>query len=462
MRIRLKKNLQRQNRHCIFFREIFDLSSEVIKNMLNSKSYPTWIAIFILSLFIASCGGGTGSSGSGGGATPTPIDNGNGNDPNTMMPDPDPDPRGLNVEFERQIVALNRQVEDLMSEIRTLEATRDANQETIRRLRSQIADLMSRIEMLTAGFDPTEIGDRTSLLESNTFKSSTDSGSVVRFREANGNTSYVILYDDDSIENALAKYSGIEVQSHLNLANKGNIEFKDNINFLAGYLDDANGARITNNENEDFAIEKFVISKNGLNIDMELIGVSNSSNSFTSDWNIRVNGPNLLNLPSGNQTYTGYTITWDRSENGAPRFPKIPIRRFDMSVNFTNGTGNISQDEYNDELHVLFGNQIGSDRRFPVDPIPVSDSTPFDPVNFTDNYLHQYYLTGDFSVDMVTGTFTGNSLDLKNASDTTDNSKATLYGTFHGAEAFGVSGVFHENDDSPNKFGALAGWKTTQ
>ena len=47
------------------------------------------------------------------------------------------------------------------------------------------------------------------------------------------------------------------------------------------------------------------------------------------------------------------------------------------------------------------------------------------------------FLSGEFVINPTNGTFEGHNLDLSDAS------KASLYGSFFGANAEGVGGVFH-------------------
>ena len=67
-------------------------------------------------------------------------------------------------------------------------------------------------------------------------------------------------------------------------------------------------------------------------------------------------------------------------------------------------------------------------------------------------------LTGNFAINGTRGTYSGTELDLTAEGTAV---KASIYGNFHGAGATGVSGVYHDNADTPIYFGAIAGARTT-
>ena len=130
------------------------------------------------------------------------------------------------------------------------------------------------------------------------------------------------------------------------------------------------------------------------------------------NWIVSAGGPNLVSLPTGTHDYVGHTLIWARSKR-VHWLTGIPNSRFEMSANFENGYGTIA-------------------------------ST---------------HLTGDLSINLQDGTFThGDTMNLKENANSTMK-PAELYGTFHGSDAFGVSGVFHEVGDSPDIFGAIIGSK---
>ena len=62
-------------------------------------------------------------------------------------------------------------------------------------------------------------------------------------------------------------------------------------------------------------------------------------------------------------------------------------------------------------------------------------------------------LSGNFAINPADGTFIGTDLDFN------ERTKAALYGSFHGANAEGVSGVFHGISDT-NMVGAIIGGQT--
>ena len=67
-------------------------------------------------------------------------------------------------------------------------------------------------------------------------------------------------------------------------------------------------------------------------------------------------------------------------------------------------------------------------------------------------------LTGNFAVNVARGTYSGSELDFT-AEGT--GVKASIYGNFHGVSAAGVSGVYHDNAETPVYYGAIAGARTT-
>ena len=70
-------------------------------------------------------------------------------------------------------------------------------------------------------------------------------------------------------------------------------------------------------------------------------------------------------------------------------------------------------------------------------------------------------LSGNFTVDSKTGNFTGEELDLViyslNRTSNRKEFKATIYGAFHGNDAVGMSGLYHNKSDSPLYVGAIVG-----
>ena len=87
------------------------------------------------------------------------------------------------------------------------------------------------------------------------------------------------------------------------------------------------------------------------------------------------------------------------------------------------------------EMNVDFGNMRGS--------IEMSSSGIDDSISYNSN------LSGDFSINLSDATFFGNRLtyERNNFRLGDYNGLATIYGSFHGQEAVGVSGIFYGNND---------------
>ena len=187
----------------IFEKEILFLSNEVNIKMLNSKIYLSWILVFFLSLFIASCGGG----GGGGSATPPPVNgsgnggNGNGGGNGDQCASGQTLQNGqcvaqrineaeiLNqiraltgriqeletnkVDNEEIIADLRGQIANLTSQITTLRGTQDTNETTIADLREQITELENQVRVLE--FQNVVLSDETYQFTS----TSTDAGGVL-------------------------------------------------------------------------------------------------------------------------------------------------------------------------------------------------------------------------------------------------------------------------------------------
>ena len=158
----------------------------------------------------------------------------------------------------------------------------------------------------------------------------------------------------------------------------------------------------------------------------------------------QVSGSNIGTLPSGTYEYEGLTIASDRI-NGS-WYGEQP---FQMTINFAKGTG-------------IIGKKLNS-------------RGTFSPPNSTEYNNGEIILNGELRINMTDGTFTGTNLsfmsveEIRNADsgiitpmlryDSNDNNFATisLHGSFHGVEGEGVSGVFHDNNDSPTIIGAIIG-----
>ena len=132
-------------------------------------------------------------------------------------------------------------------------------------------------------------------------------------------------------------------------------------------------------------------------------------------------GPEANNLPTGEMTYNGTNLLAVRDDSES-----IHVGEFSLSVNFGEGTGEISY-----ARSMMNGT--------------------------TDHFSN---LTGDFTVETETGNFSGNDLDLIIRPMDTSNReemKASIYGSFHGNNAVGISGLYHDNADSPEYVGAIVG-----
>ena len=156
------------------------------------------------------------------------------------------------------------------------------------------------------------------------------------------------------------------------------------------------------------------------------------------DWRLGAYGPGLVAIPTGTQTYTGATLSVQRTDyDGRRTDPSDPSqaglgvsnRPFTMSVDFGNGSGTIANVESAPEL-----------------------------------VSNQYDLVGTFTVDLTNGTFSvsdSNTMNIKRASDAGDDLPAEFYGTFHGPAAEGVTGVFHDAVNNPVIIGGILGSKQT-
>ena len=122
-------------------------------------------------------------------------------------------------------------------------------------------------------------------------------------------------------------------------------------------------------------------------------------------------GTTISSIPRGIYTFDGASAVIKRGAGNT-----LNVGDFDMTVNFEVGTGQIRAQN------------------------PIS------------------LLTGNFAVNTARGTYSGRELDL-----TAEGSevKASIYGNFHGVSATGVSGVYHDNTETPIYYGGIAGARTT-
>ena len=114
-----------------------------------------------------------------------------------------------------------------------------------------------------------------------------------------------------------------------------------------------------------------------------------------------------------------------------------------MIVNFTNGTGAINKKPNSSGTFLTPGRTIYNEG--------------------------EIILNGELTIDMSDGTFTGTNLSFRSVEsingtqtvhyDSSINNyvSVSLYGSFHGQTGDGVSGVFHNNADSPTLIGAIIG-----
>ena len=135
-------------------------------------------------------------------------------------------------------------------------------------------------------------------------------------------------------------------------------------------------------------------------------------------------GPEVNDLPTGEMTYNGTNLLAVRDDS-----KNVHVGEFSLSVNFGNGTGEITH-----ARSMLNGT--------------------------TDQFSD---LTGNFAVNAETGNFSGNELDLIiHPLDALNREvlEASIYGSFHGNDAVGISGLYHNNAGSPEYVGAIVGART--
>ena len=81
--------------------------------------------------------------------------------------------------------------------------------------------------------------------------------------------------------------------------------------------------------------------------------------------------------------------------------------------------------------------------------------------NQSDTAIQYSNLNGNFIINPGSGTFNGNELDLiiKPMGDASarEELEARIYGSFHGNGAMGITGLYHDNADSPEYIGAIVG-----
>ena len=157
-----------------------------------------------------------------------------------------------------------------------------------------------------------------------------------------------------------------------------------------------------------------------------------------SNYAVHISGAVNGTLPTGIYEYEGLTVATSRI-NGS-WFGEQP---FQMIVNFTNGTGAINKKPNSSGTFLTPGRTIYNEG--------------------------EIILNGELTIDMSDGTFTGTNLSFRSVesingtqtvhydSSINNYESVSLYGSFHGQTGDGVSGVFHNNADSPTLIGAIIG-----
>ena len=133
-------------------------------------------------------------------------------------------------------------------------------------------------------------------------------------------------------------------------------------------------------------------------------------------------GSAVNNLPNGELSYNGTNLLAVRDDNEGNY-----LGEFLIQVDFARGTGRISEAN----------------------------------TNQSDTAIQYSNLSGNLIVNTGTGTFNGNELDLiinpMGDASAREELKATIYGSFHGNGAVGITGLYHDNADSPEYIGAIVG-----
>ena len=163
----------------------------------------------------------------------------------------------------------------------------------------------------------------------------------------------------------------------------------------------------------------------------EIVGIA--ENQFTLNdghsWEVRVGGPPVTNLPTGTFEYGGLVTILDKSEN-AQNFRINP----NVRVGYIQQPLQQLANQYIFDLSANFDTNIGQIRAH----------------NQHANENLAYMLSGEFAINPTDGTFEGQNLALS------ESSKASLYGSFFGANAEGVGGVFHGITET-NIIGSIIG-----
>ena len=397
------------------------------------KSITTLVILFMLSLFIVSCGGG--GSGGGSGSTPS-ANNGGGNGgggddddrDDNMDDDMDDDDNGGQCPSGQTRV--NGQCVPPEPQGCPPGQTRVNGQCVTPQPQQCPAGQTGTPPNCVTAFNPSTLSNETLKFTD----SSTDDGGVIfvitrdvssnETRRLYGivrNRSFTFspnIKDDDPQSDPFHFNATPELDSSIDGTNG---IFRDYVEFSTG------GAYSTDYR---FYNNLGVTGATGIDdqLFVEFRGFSGAGFD-TSNWALGVYGPELSALPTGAQTYKGGTLSIPiRLEyDGRKDQSGVFYRPFTMSVNFGTGDGRIDKD---------------------------TESTLL---------LNQVDLIGGFTVNLATGTFSLESGDtaniVKGTSSGTETLPANLYGTFHGPAGEGVTGIFHEAIDAPTVIGGILGKK---
>lgn len=131
---------------------------------------------------------------------------------------------------------------------------------------------------------------------------------------------------------------------------------------------------------------------------------------------VAAGGPALSNIPSGSYVYRGVNVFGTRASGGGWA---SDAGTFTMSVNFDTGITDI------------------------VASTPSNGGSP------TSSLVHT-----NIPINLTAGTFQSSTATLSIGGAT---QSASVYGSFHGSGATGVSGIYHDNNSTPVYAGSFAG-----
>ena len=153
----------------------------------------------------------------------------------------------------------------------------------------------------------------------------------------------------------------------------------------------------------------------------------------SDQFNVMTVGSRVNSYPSGETTYEGTNLLTVR--NGGN---EIYEGYFLFSIDFSNSKGN------------LITIQGKEDDYFANTQFPNTN------VNFSE-------LTGEFQLNLRNGTFASDMMTLKiyePTGDISDSHAASIYGTLHGKNSSGITGIYHDNTEIPEYIGAIIGHVT--